>query len=349
MSTADPRLPVALLTGFLGAGKTTLLNFLLRHPQMQGTAVVINEYGEVGLDHHLIETAADEVELVEGGCLCCTVRGRLAEALLRLRARSQRGELPAIHRIVLETTGLAEPGPLLREIVGHPELTALFRVAGVTTLVDAANALQTLETQPIARAQVAAADQLLISKTDLIPPAALDALQARLAALNPEAEIAISRHGAAQPRQLFGDPHRAAATEIRFRGWVQAAEPLRFRPLSEEVPTPSAQQIDSFSVIIDAPVSESRFYGWLGFLRSLCGPELLRIKGLVNLDGQVGPTVLHGVQGVFHPPETRDHWPDADHRTRLVFITQGWGRETVQSTLNYLLDPSPSDMQAGII
>lgn len=338
MSVADNPLPVAILTGFLGAGKTTLLNFLLRHPQMQGTAVVINEFDDVGLDHHLIETAAEDVELVAGGCLCCTVRGRLAAALLRLRSRSQRGELPPIRRIVLETTGLAEPGPLMRELIGHPELTEHFQLVGITTLVDAANAEATLDGQPIARAQVAAADQLLITKTDLVSAEALAALQARLARLNPEAETAISRNGAAQPRQLFGVPRRGDALEIRFQGWAREAEPLRFRPLSDPIPTPSAQQIDSFSVIIDTPLPESRFYGWLAFLRSLCGPDLLRIKGLINLQGQAGPTLLHGVQGVFHPPEVREQWPDADHRTRLVFITQGWGRETVQSTLNYLQD-----------
>jgi G3E family GTPase len=336
MSGADARLPVAVLTGFLGAGKTTLLNFLLRHPQMAGTAVVINEYGEVGLDHHLIEAAADEVELIAGGCLCCTVRGRLAEALLRLRARNQRGELPTIRRIVLETTGLAEPGPILREL-SAPELAEHFRIEGTTTLVDAVNGPQTLDRQPIARAQVAAADHLLISKADLVNAAAGEALQQRLRALNPEAEISTVRRGAAQPRQLFGG--RRASAGPAFQQWFQAAEPVRFRPFSDDSPSPAAQQIDSFSLVLDAPLPESRFYGWLAFLRSLCGPELLRIKGLVHLEGQPGPTVLHGVQGVFHPPEVRADWPDADRRTRLVFITQGWGKETVRSTLNYLQDP----------
>lgn len=342
MNAADARLPVAVLTGFLGAGKTTALNFLLRHPKMQGTAVVINEFGEVGLDHHLVETSPEDIELVEGGCLCCTVRGRLAEALLRLRERSQRGELPPIQRIILETTGVAEPGPILRELGAVPVLAEHFRLDGVTTLIDAANGLATLETQSIARAQIASADQLLITKTDLAAPENITALEQRLRRLNPEAEIAAVKHGAVQPQQLFGAARRQGETDQRFQHWFTAAEPVKFRPVSDDSPSPDAQQIDSFSVIVDAPLPMERFFGWLSFLRSLCGPDLLRIKGFVNLEGQPGPTVLHGVQGVFHPPEFRGHWPSEDHRTRLVFITQGWGRDTVQSTLNYLLDVSGS-------
>lgn len=336
--TSDARLPVAVITGFLGAGKTTALNFLLRHPQMQGTAVVINEFGEVGLDHHLIETSAEDIELVEGGCLCCTVRGRLAEALLRLRDRSRSGELPPIRRIILETTGVAEPGPILSELSAVPELAEHFRLDGVTTLVDAANGLATLEAQSIARAQVASADQLLITKTDLVAPESIAALEQRLRNLNPEAEVATVKHGAVQPQQLFSAARRQREADQRFQLWFSAAEPVRFTPLSEDSPRPDAQHIDSFSVIVEEPLPMNRFFGWMAFLRSLCGPDLLRIKGFVQLEGQPGPTVLHGVQGVFHPPEFRDQWPSEDHRTRLVFITQGWGRETVQSTLNYLLD-----------
>lgn len=336
MNVADARIPVAVLTGFLGAGKTTLLNFLLRHPEMTGTAVVINEYGDVGLDHHLIEAASDDVELVAGGCLCCTARGQLADALLRLRERSQRGELPPIRRIVLETTGLAEPGPILREL-GAYELAEHFRLEGTTTLIDAVNGQQTLDRQPIARAQVSAADQLLVSKTDLTDEATRQALRERLRALNPEAEITGCRQGAVQPQHLFGG--RRAVAGPSFLGWFQAVEPVRFQPFTDDSPRPSDQQIDSFSLVLDEALTEERFYGWLAFLHSLSGPDLLRVKGIVHLQGQPGPTVLHGVQGVFHPPEVLDHWPDADRRTRLVFITQGWGKETLRSTLNYLQDP----------
>ncbi|WP_029889327.1 CobW family GTP-binding protein [Polycyclovorans algicola] len=333
---ADTRIPVAVLTGFLGAGKTTLLNFLLRHPAMQGTAVVVNEFGDVGLDHHLIEAAVHDVELIEGGCLCCTVRGALGDALIKLLDRSGKDGWPPIKRIILETTGVAEPGPILRELAASPELSGRVRSDGTTTLVDAAVGADTLARQRIARTQVAAADQLLISKADLVEPPALDALQSQLRALNPEAPIDILNKGAAKPQQLFGTAQRGATQTAPLLTWLTEAKPVRFTPLTDDTPAPDLDGIDSFSVVLDAPLPEWRFYGWLSFLRGLSGPDLLRVKGFVNLEGQLGPVLIHGVQGVFHEPESRDAWPTDDHRTRLVFITQGWGKETVRSTLGYL-------------
>lgn len=333
---ADTRIPVAVLTGFLGAGKTTLLNFLLRHPAMQGTAVVVNEFGDVGLDHHLIEAAVHDVELIEGGCLCCTVRGALGDALIKLLDRSGKDGWPPIKRIILETTGIAEPGPILRELAASPELSGRVRSDGTTTLIDAAVGADTLARQRIARAQVAAADQLLISKADLVEPAALDGLQRQLRALNPEAPIDILNKGAAKPQQLFGTARRGTGDAAPLLQWLKVAAPVAFTPLTDDTPAPDLDGIDSFSVVLDAPLPEWRFYGWLSFLRGLSGPDLLRVKGFVNLEGQLGPVLIHGVQGVFHEPESRDAWPTNDHCTRLVFITQGWGKETVRSTLGYL-------------
>jgi G3E family GTPase len=332
----DDRVPVAVLTGFLGAGKTTLLNFLLRHPAMQGTAVVVNEFGDVGLDHHLIEASIHDVELIEGGCLCCTVRGALADALLKLLERSGKNGWPPIKRIILETTGVAEPGPIVRELGASPELQGRVRLDGTTTLVDASVGADTLVRQRIARAQVAAADQLLVSKSDLVEPAMLDALRDQLRALNPEAPIDVLNKGAGKPNQLFGTAQRGAADATPLLTWMAAAGPVRFTPLTDDTPAPDLDGIDSFSVVLDAPLPEWRFYGWLSFLRGLSGPDLLRIKGLVNLEGQSGPVLIHGVQGIFHDPESRETWPSDDQRTRLVFITQGWGKETVGSTLGYL-------------
>lgn len=333
---ADTRIPVAVLTGFLGAGKTTLLNFLLRHPAMQGTAVVVNEFGDVGLDHHLIEAAVHDVELIEGGCLCCTVRGALGDALIKLLDRSGKDGWPPIKRIILETTGIAEPGPILRELAASPELSGRVRSDGTTTLVDAVVGADTLARQRIARAQVAAADQLLISKADLVEPPVLDALQSQLRALNPEAPIDILNKGAAKPQQLFGTARRGTGDAAPLLQWLKVAAPVAFTPLTDDTPAPDLDGIDSFSVVLDAPLPEWRFYGWLSFLRGLSGPDLLRVKGFVNLEGQLGPVLIHGVQGVFHEPESRDAWPTDDHCTRLVFITQGWGKETVRSTLGYL-------------
>ena len=338
MSDGAP-LPIAVLTGFLGAGKTTLLNFLLRHPAMSGTAVVINEYGDVGLDHHLVQAAPEDVELVEGGCLCCTVRGRLSSALLHLVNRSRDGALPPIRRIIIETTGVAEPGPIVQELLNVPELAERFSLSGVTTVVDAVNLMHSLDTLALARAQVAAADQLLISKIDLVEAGTLPTLEARLRTLNPDAPTAALHHGGARPDQLFGTRRDATATPTLR--WMSAAPAVHFRPLSDDTPTPADDAIDSFSVIVDQPLPEWRLMGWLSFLRGLAGPDLLRVKGLLNIEGRDTPLAIHAVQSVFHEPQTLDAWPDADRRSRLVFITQGWGRETVTSTLNYLLgDPA---------
>jgi G3E family GTPase len=344
---ADTRIPVAVLTGFLGAGKTTLLNFLLRHPAMQGTAVVVNEFGDVGLDHHLIEAAIDDVELVAGGCLCCTARGALGDALLKLLNRSGKDGWPPIQRIILETTGVAEPGPILRELAASSELQARVCVAGTTTLVDAANGLATLAAQRIARAQAAAADRLLVSKSDLVDDGVVAELQAQLNALNPEAPIDLVRHGAARPAQLFPTASAAPDGDAPLLGWMARAEPVRFTPLTDDTPAPDLDGIDSFSVVLDDPLPEWRFYGWLSFLRGLSGPDLLRIKGLIHLEGAPGPVLIHGVQGVFHEPVQRDSWPDDDRRTRLVFITQGWGKETVRSTLGYLTGEADQDGAAS--
>lgn len=332
----DTRIPVAVLTGFLGAGKTTMLNFLLRHPAMQGTAVVVNEFGDVGLDHHLIESAVHDVELVEGGCLCCTARGALAGSLVNLLERSGKDGWPPIKRIILETTGVAEPGPILRELSFSPELQGRVRVDGTTTLVDASVGADTLARQRIARAQVAAADQLLISKGDLVDAEALAALTAQVRALNPEAPVDVLNKGAAKPQQIFGTGRRGATVPVPMLTWMASAEPVRFTPLTDDTPAPDADGIDSFSVVLDTPLSAWRFHGWLAFLRGLSGPDLLRIKGLVNMEGLPGPVLIHGVQGIFHDPENLAEWPTDDHRTRLVFITQGWGKETVRSTLGYL-------------
>lgn len=333
---ADTRIPVAVLTGFLGAGKTTLLNFLLRHPAMQGTAVVVNEFGDVGLDHHLIEAAVHDVELIEGGCLCCTVRGALGDALIKLLDRSGKDGWPPIKRIILETTGIAEPGPILRELAASPELSGRVRSDGTTTLVDAVVGADTLARQRIARAQVAAADQLLISKADLVEPPCWTHCKVSCARSTLKRPSTSSTK--ARPNRSNSSVPRGAAPgdAAPLLQWLKVAAPVAFTPLTDDTPAPDLDGIDSFSVVLDAPLPEWRFYGWLSFLRGLSGPDLLRVKGFVNLEGQLGPVLIHGVQGVFHEPESRDAWPTDDHCTRLVFITQGWGKETVRSTLGYL-------------
>ncbi|MGH8444659.1 MAG: CobW family GTP-binding protein [Solimonas sp.] len=343
-----PRIPVSVLTGFLGAGKSTLLNFLLRHPDMAGTAVVVNEYGEVGIDHHLIEIARDDLELIANGCLCCTARGEIVGALLSLHARAQQRGI-ALRRVIIETTGLAEPGPIVQQLLGHADLAALFAVDSVVTVVDARNVGSTLDEHDIAVRQVTAADQLLLSKTDLVDETAASALLRKLRAMNPEAGIEVLRHGAARPVQFFtGGRHDPASPRYQPGPLLAVADAIRFTPLADGPArgllrgsgvTPREQDIQTFSLILDEALSECRLIGWLAFMRTLCGPTLLRVKGLLQIEGRPGPTVVHGVQQAFHPLAQLAAWPDADHRSRLVFITRGWGQDVIASALAYLRAP----------
>ncbi|HEY1076732.1 MAG TPA: GTP-binding protein [Fontimonas sp.] len=351
---ADKRLPVCLLTGFLGAGKSTLLNFLLRHPQMQGTAVVINEYGAVGIDHHLVESAQEETELVADGCLCCTASGQLAEALLSLIERAQRRKF-TLRRVIIETTGLAEPAPILRQLLSHPQLREQFVLDSVVTLVDAINAPATLDTHDIAVQQITAADRLIVTKTDLTSEAQVRQLEQRLAGMNPDARVDRVVKGAARAEQFFDGAHRRAVDGTHIGFMFEQAEKLRFSPVAgpagrlrlPQGRTPADQEIQTFSLILDEPILASTFLGWLDFLRTLCGPTLLRVKGLVNLQGQAAPTVVHGVQNVFHPVRPLEGWPSEDRRTRLVFITRGWGQDAVGSTLDWLRARSTDRAAAG--
>ena len=347
--STDTRIPMVLLTGFLGAGKTTLLNFLLRHPAMTGTAVVINEYGEVGLDHHLVEQAEpDDIELIEGGCMCCTTRGRLAESLMSLFTKAQRKQIPSLKRIIIETTGLAEPGPILNQLFNAPQLHERFVLDSVVTLVDAVNGAQTAEAIDIAQKQIAGADALLITKTDLVDADALDALKAQLRVMNPDAELYVPKKGAAQPDWLFtGGRRRPGAPGFGLSPLILKADSLRLAPADPNLMSadadpwgdgPAWDEVQTFSLIVDAPLPAWKFFGWLDFLRSLAGNDLLRFKGIVNIEGQERPRVIHGVQTVLHPPEELERWPDEDRRTRIVFITRGWGQETVRNTLAYLKD-----------
>lgn len=345
MNAPDTRLPVTLLTGFLGAGKSTLLNFVLRHPAMHGTAVVINEYGEVGIDHHLVESAPESTELIADGCMCCTARGQVVEALMSLFTRAQQHKF-VLKRVIIETTGLAEPAPILSQLLHVPRLAERFYMDSVVTLVDALNGAPTLDSEDIAVQQVTAADRLLVSKTDLVKAKAASALRRRLARMNPDAVVEIVNNGVVQPEQLFsGGRHTPGSSSFETGSWLAGADHFRLSPVSpannlllfgEGTKPPGEQDIQTFSVVVDEPLSPGTYFGWLAFLRSLCGPTLLRLKGLVHLREQPGPVVVHGVQQVFHPTVQLAQWPSEDRRTRLVFITRGWGKEVVASTLSYL-------------
>src|SRR5262245_8957337 len=313
---ASAMIPVALLTGFLGSGKTTLLARLLHTPQFSRTAVIINEFGEVGLDHDLIETSEESFVTLQTGCLCCTVRDDLVLTLEDLLRRRDSGSVTPFDRIVIETSGLADPAPILHALMGDARLAHRLTLAGVATTVDALNGLGTLARQPESIKQVAVADRLIVTKTDLVDDEdRLDGLLARLRAINASATPLKACFGEIDPERLFDAGFDAPAGK---RADVQA-----WLAIDAEPHHPSGGHdtgISCFAIVREAPVRAIALTLFLEALAEHCGADLLRLKGLLNIAESPGrPAVIHGVQHVFHPPAWLERWPSADRRSRLVF------------------------------
>ena len=330
MSIPDPATPLpnepiggSLITGFLGSGKTTLLNSLLRHPGMSDTAVIVNEFGEIGLDHLLIETALDSTVLLKSGCLCCTLRGDLVDTLASLFDRRRRGEVPAFRRVLIETTGLADPAPILHALMADPVVIRHYRMDHVITTVDAVNALGQLAEHYESAKQAALADRLVLTKSDLVSAAEIAALTARLRALNPGAPILRVVHGAIEPDALLGASGEGRAFH------APEIEPHDHAHEGDEA---HHHGIASFCLAHDQPLPWPRFARWLESVASLRGPDLLRVKGIVRVQGRPHPVVVHAVQHVVHPPRELPDWPDADRRSRIVFITRQIGEAALEKS-----------------
>jgi G3E family GTPase len=297
--------PVTVVTGFLGSGKTTLLSHLLAHPEMGETAVLVNELGEVAIDHHLLRRVDERTVLLRSGCICCSLRGDLADELRDLLGRRERGEIPAFRRVVVETTGLADPAPILYTLLSEPVVKHHFVPETVVVTVDAQHGLR----HPESVKQAAAADRIVVTKVDLADPAELEL---RLARLNPTAEIVEAAFGDVDPSRLF----------VKGPGpFTKVADELPDRHEAHAVCLAFEEQLDWTALGI-----------WLTMLLQARGEEVLRVKGLLNVGGP-GPLVLNGVQHVIHPPVHLDSWPDEDHRSRIVFIGRGFDEHALGESL----------------
>ena len=361
---APERVSIAILTGFLGSGKTTLLNRLLKSPEAAESAVIVNEFGEIGLDHFLLEKIDGETVLLDSGCVCCTVKNDLVETIAKLLARRRAGEVPRFRRIVLETTGLADPAPIIHVLMTEPTIAGHTRVDSVVCTADAVNGLATLGRHHESERQAAMADRIVLTKTDIADAGEARRLEEALHRLNPAAPILRAADDKLAVAELLYaglyDPATKNADVARWlgmqggaqdAGWHDAHDPADPHDHAGhdhhdhhgehgddgEHGGPHHSSIRTFHVILERPLTWAQLSEWLGTLNERRGDALLRVKGILNVEGQAGPVVVHGVQQLIHIPTVLPEWPDAERRSRIVFITDGLEAAVLKKDLEDIL------------
>ena len=321
--------PVTIVTGFLGAGKTTLIADLLRRPELARTAVLINEVGSIGIDHHLVREVRGDAIVLASGCVCCTVAGDLVRALLELYAQAARKEIPAFERVLLETTGLADPTAVVATLLQQPLLAKVYRPGAVVTVVDGVVGAATVAAHPEATSQIALADRLIISKVDVAEPAAVAALAAELRRRNRSAEL-LHTSGTVDADVLLAPAAGDDARGLGLKAWIAASTGRPGHGVHADVTT--------FAIALAHPVRMGPLALWLSIMTQMHGGKLLRVKGLVAVAGEDRPLVIQTVQHVVVPARQLEAWPDDDHRTRLVFIARGLPESTLRSLRASLAD-----------
>ncbi len=328
--------PVIVVTGFLGSGKTTLLNHMLRHPSLADAAVLVNEFGAVGLDHFLVEAMDENTVLLESGCLCCTIRGDLKDSIIALNSRRARGEIPPYRRLIVETTGLADPAPILFTLSADTVLKHHYRLGSVITTVDGVNGLRQFDRHPESVKQATVADRIVLTKSDIADADTLARLRARLTRINRSADQITAVNGKVDvPRVLRADVYDARTKGAEVRRWLadEAEKEADDGHAHGHDVSRHDEHIHSFTLSFDGALDWTAFGIWLTMLLHTHGEKVLRVKGILNVAGTHAPVVVNGVQHVVHPPIHLAAWPSDDRRSHIVFIVDDLPREAIERSL----------------